>query len=226
MKTFRNILLISAVSFVSASIASAQIAQWTFESSFASIAGTSTTLGGLAPEIGTGVASGTHASASAWSSPSGNGSAHSFSVNTWAVGDYFQFSLSTVGSSGIGVSFDQTGSNTGPKAFDLAYSTDGSTFTTFGSYSLVNGSWSAGSPTLLPTSFSFDLSAITALNNAPSVYFRLIDTSTTSINGSTVAAGGTSRVDNFTVSVVPEPSSVLLGLLGAAGLVITRRRKA
>src|SRR5882724_206108 len=99
-------------------IAQAQIAaQWTFESSFGSITGTSTTLGGLSPETGAGTASGVHASAATWSSPAGNGSAHSFSVNTWAVGDYFQFQTSTLGLNNILVSFDQTSSGTGPRDF-------------------------------------------------------------------------------------------------------------
>ena len=60
--------------------------------------------------VGTGNAGGTHASAAAtWTTPTGNGSTDSFSVNNWSVGDYFQFEVSTVGFfTNIFVSFSQT----------------------------------------------------------------------------------------------------------------------
>jgi hypothetical protein len=68
------------------------IAQWTFETTFGGISGTGTSLTGILPEVGTGSASGVHAAAATiWSSPSDNGSAHSFSANTWAVGDYWKY---------------------------------------------------------------------------------------------------------------------------------------
>ncbi|MDB6125108.1 MAG: hypothetical protein JWQ71_4101 [Pedosphaera sp.] len=82
--------------------------------------------------------------------------------------------------------------------------------------------------------FAYDLSSITALDNASSIYFRLIDQATTSISGATVGTGGTDRVDNFTVftvTPVPEPSTLaLLGLglgggLGGGGLLVFRNRK-
>jgi PKD repeat protein len=47
--------------------------------------------------------------------------------------------------------------------------------------------------------FSVDLSSITALDNASSVYFRLVDNSTTRIDGGTVGTAGTGRIDNFLV---------------------------
>jgi len=180
----------------------------------------------FSPEIGSGSASAFHAgSATVWSTPAGNGSTKSFSANTWATGDYFQFVVSSIGYSGLSVSFDQMGSNTGPKDFGLAYSTDGTTFTQFGTYSLINGGWSAGTP-VVTTSYSFDLSSITALNNTSAVYFRLIDISTTSINGGTVAAGGTGRVDNFAVTTVPEPSAMaIVGGFGLLGLFMAARRR-
>ena len=61
-----------------------------------------------------------------WSNPAGNGSAKSLSSNNWATGDYYQFTLTISDSefSGLGLSvyrFDQTGSNTGPKDFQLSY---------------------------------------------------------------------------------------------------------
>ena len=76
--------------------------------------------------------------------------------------------------------------------------------------------------------YTFDLSTVTALDDQSSVFFRLVDTSTTSANAGTVAGGGTDRVDNFTVTAtaVPEPSTIaLLTLGGAAGLVALRRKR-
>jgi hypothetical protein len=174
---------------------------------------------------------GSQASAqSDWTTPAGNGSANSLSVNTWAVGDYFQFQLSTIGFTGLGVSFDQASSSTGPRDFDFAYSTDGSVFTTFASYSVLqnglapNASWNGTTPSTA-YSFAFDLSGISAIDEQASVYFRLINSSTTSAGGGTVASTGTDRVDNFTVySPVPEPSTAALLGLGLLAFGFIRRR--
>jgi len=202
-------------------LSQAQIAQWTFESSPPSSSGP------ITPEIGTGSATGVHVGAATFSSPAGNGSAHSFSANTWAVGDYWQFQTSTIGYSGIQVSYDQTSSNTGPGQGYFQYSTDGTTFFTVGStYTILPNaspnSWNVNTASSL-FNFTFDLSSITALDNASTVYFRIVDASTTSANGGTVAAGGTDRIDNFTVTSVPEPQS--LYLLGAFGLLAWNLRR-
>jgi predicted extracellular nuclease len=196
-------LLMTALPMQMAQAATTIIAQWTFESPNTPAGATAAVYpNAIAPAVGSGNAGGVHTSVStAWSTPVGNGSAASFSSNNWAVGSYYQFNTSTAGFTGISVSWDQTGSSTGPRDFKLAYSTDGTTFTDFGSaYSLPSPavSWS-GSSTSLATKFSQDLSSITVLDNQPNVYFRLIDTSTVSISGGTVGTGGTDRVDNFTV---------------------------
>ena len=201
------------------------IADWTFETS------KPTTAGPYSPEVGSGSATGSHASGSVvYSAPSGNGSTNSFNSTRWAVGDYYQFQVSTIGFSGIAVSWDQVSSGTGPRDFNLQYSTDGTSFTSFASYSvLVNVApnfWATNS-TVFTTSFADDLSSITALNNDSSVFFRLVDASTTSASGATVTTVGTDRVDNFTVTAVPEPATVgicLLGGLGISGLRAWRRR--
>jgi len=203
---------VSAVALVAASSAWADtLAQWTFESSGPSIAGTSTTFGPIAPEVGSGNAYGVHASASTvWSSPVGNGSPESFSANNWSVNDYFEFTIP---------------STTGPRDFSFTYSTDGSIFITVGSYQLTSGvSWS-GTIGGRPDQLSFlNISALDNWNGT--IYFRVVDDSTTSINGGTVAAGGTGRIDNFTVTatMIPEPSALALVGLGVAGLVAFRRR--
>jgi hypothetical protein len=202
------------------------VAAWTFETSQPATAGPFT------PEIGAGTALGFHAGASTYSSPVGNGSAHSFSSNTFAVGDYYQFSVSTIGLNDIVLSWDQTSSSTGPRDFRLAYSTNGTTFTDFANYSVLanaspNPVWNSTTASVL-YSFTQNLSSITALNNQAAVYFRLIDNSTIAANGGAVGTAGTDRVDNFNISgtsVVPLPAAVWLlgsGLLGLGGL--TRRR--
>jgi hypothetical protein len=201
------------------------IAQWTFESMTANYSvapGASIASASFAPEVGSGTAFGYHALASAYSDPAGNGSTHSLSSTAWSVNDYYQFSVSTLNLQNIGVSYDQTGSSTGPRDFAFEYSTDnGATFNVVSSYSITSTTWSAGSPAS-GTSHSFDFSGIDALNNQSLIEFRIVDTSTSAIKaGTTVAPTGTGRVDNFTVATVPEPAS-LLGL-GALALLAGRK---
>lgn len=226
----RIVLAAALTTFISISVQAQTIAKWTFETSvpvFSPAANTWVT--NIAAEIGSGTASGLHAAAAAYTSPAGNGSSHSMSSAQWAIGDLYQFAVSTVGLANIGVTYDQVSSSSGPGKFNFAYSTDGTTFTTVATdYTvLVNttpNTWTTATP-VTTTTFSYDLSAITALNNAPSVWFRIIDDSTTSAGGATVATAGTDRVDNFTVAVVPEPTT--LSLLGGFGLllVVLRGRK-
>ncbi len=223
----RSFSVLVPVAVVALPVQAVTVVQWDFESVVAPGAA-SATLTGIAASTGTGTAGAVHAGNTTWSTPAGNGSAKSLSGNTWAVGDYWQFGFSTTGYAGLTLSFDQTGSNTGPRDFTLAYSTDGSSFTTFASYALPAVTWSAATYNAAST-FTFDLSAVTALNNKPSVLVRLIDASTTSINGGAVGTGGTDRVDNFTVSVSPVPEAGTAAML-AAGLAVlgflARRRSA
>lgn len=180
------------------------LALWTFETS-APVLNNSATITGILAEDGlqanTATASGSHASADTdYSSPAGNGSAKSFSSNTWASGDYYQFSLSSTGFSDIKITWDQMGSNTGPASFILQYSTDGTNFTQYGTaLPIINDAWSATTPKTT-SSYSADLSAITSLNNATTLFFRItVATGSPSINGGVIATGGTGRVDNVKV---------------------------
>ena len=204
------------------------LGDWTFETSQPATAGPFT------PEIGSGSASGFHAGAAVYSSPSGNGSFHSFSSTLWAVGDYYQFEVNTLNHAGVTLSFDQTSSNTGPGGYNLAYSTDGVNFNGFASYTVLanaspNITWNTTTYNNAYT-FNYDLSAIPALNNQSTVFFRLVDDSTVSASGGTVGTAGTDRVDNFVVSaaLVPEPATTALcisgGLAGGLLLVSLRRR--
>ena len=234
VKSFAAALAVAAMAIASVGnlAAAATITQWTVElpTPIPADLNNSSTGPTVLSSAGIGTLSGSHASADTdWSTPAGPASSDSYSANTWAVGDYFQFASSTVGFENIKVSFDAMGSNTGPRDFKIAYSTDGSTFTDFGTYALVNASWSSLPTFVNPATahFEFDLSAITALDDSAITTFRLIQTSTTAINGSPVATGGTSRVDNVTISgdvIVPEPATLALAAFGMTGVVAARRR--
>jgi PEP-CTERM motif len=228
-KTSLQIAALAAAALASQAHA-AVVVQWDFETAVEPAA--STAWAGIAASTGTGSASGVHAASATWSTPTGNGSANSASANAWAVGDYWQFSFSSTGFTGLNLSFDQTSSNTGPRDFTLAYSTNGSTFTNFASYAVLanatpNPTWSTGTYNAVYT-LSYDLSAVTALNNQANVFLRLTNNSTVSANGGTVAGTGTSRVDNFTVNMtpVPEASTSAMLLAGLAVLGFLGRRRA
>ena len=99
---------------------------------------------------------------------------------------------------GIGLTFDQTSSGTGPRDFQVSYSTDGSLFTDVGSlYSLPNFGFS----TRETNTFTYDLSTLTtnAVNNQASLFLRLTNANTNAVGGGTVAAAGTGRIDNVKV---------------------------
>ena len=143
----------------------------------------------------------------------------------------YQFQTSTTGSSLIGLAVDHTSSNTGPRDFKIQYSTTGvGAFIDTGvNYSVLpnaapNPLWSNTVPAPVHT-YKFNLSGISALNNQANLFLRLVNTTTVSANGQTVATGGTSRVDNVTVSNnVPEPATIfLLSVAGVACLGIRRK---
>lgn len=229
----KKTLLITAFAASSLSSHAAIITGWDFENAPADLSNSAasfTFASNLGPNSGT--ASGLHASAlTDWTTPAGNGSANAFSSNEWAIGDYYQFTLSTVGFTQVYVSFSQTGSNTGPRDFELQYSTSGvgGPFVDFATYAVSNDSWNSGTPN--PISFeSFDLTAIGALAGNTDVVFRIVADSATAINGSPVATGGTGRVDNFIVSdaaidpPIPEPGTALTLISGLGVLGLLRRR--
>jgi hypothetical protein len=222
--SFLSIVSASTLCLLGSTSAYSQLAKWTFETSIPN------TSGPYAAEIGTGFASGSHAGTASYSSPAGDGSPHSYNANNWGVGDYWQFSTSTLGDAAVKLEWDQVSSTLGPGSFSLSYSTDGTSFTPYvSSYSVLgNVSWSQFSYNA-STHFSFDLSSVTALNNASTVYFRLIDNSTTSASGGTVASTATDRIDNFTITAtpqaVPEPASFALFGFGALAVAGARRFK-
>ena len=190
------------------------IAKWTFDgvtmSATASVA-PSITAGTYVADLGFQTTDSTFdglhvAGTTVWSTPAGNGSAKSLSSNFWAPGDYVQFKANASNFYNLALTYDQTGSSSGPKEFKLQYSTDGTNFTDFGTtYNVVQGSWSVGSNSTAYR-ISFDLSTLPVLNNNSIVYFRVVNTSSIANNGGSVATGGTGRLDNFTVIGSPCPS--------------------
>lgn len=216
--------------------ANSVIARWTFESSPPDDLANSTAITGIFADVGAGTASGFHSAAGTdWSTPQGNGSANSLSANTWTAGDYFQFQVSTLAySSGhLVIAWDQTSSGTGPRDFELRYSTDGSSYAPLGiTYSVLehsspNPQWN-GSTAHVIYAFARDTSAMSGqLLGEPALFLRLVNTSAVSANGGTVGAAGTSRIDNFTVTAVPEAAANagLLGLALAGFACLHRRRR-
>ena len=193
------------------------LAAWSFESVTTTGTGTTPVItGSAAADSGVLTAgssfTGLHASASTvWSNPVGNGSAKAVSSEHWAVGDYYQFSFSTSGYSAISITWDQTGSNTGPKDFKVQYSTNGTTFTnasgTNSTYAVTNDGWAGTGSPKTASRRTLDLSGVSVLANQSTVYIRLADTSTTAITLGTVATAGTDRVDNFTVNGTAQAST-------------------
>lgn len=129
-------------------------------------------------------------------------------------------SVSTLGFEDIQVLWDQRGTATGFTGRQFAYSTDGVNFTDFGTDTGV-----------LSSTFvqkSYDLSAITAVDNAATVTFRITLTGASS-SSQTAASTGNNRFDNLTVNgtpVIPEPGTAVLAMLSlaAAGAVTMRSR--
>jgi len=219
--TMKTILFVLSLLSLSAhSARAATIALWTFESPNVPGTVTGTSISGLVPNIGSGTASGVHASgATVFSSAVGNGSSSALSANSWAPGDYWEFHVSTVGFTSLQLSFAQRADSTGPTNFNLAYSLNHTSFTTVLSFYQVRadnsgGGWNSSTPNLT-TIRTVDLSAVTQVNNAPDVYFRL----TSNIGG---PSSGTGRIDDFSVTAtaIPEPAS--LAIIGIAVLALSR----
>ncbi|MGO9587998.1 MAG: hypothetical protein ACLP2Y_17600 [Limisphaerales bacterium] len=220
MMTSKRLLPCLAALLLASPIASADtIAEWTFETSLpAGTPGAGVWITNIAAEVGSGTAAGLHAGNATYSTPVGNGSAHSFSSTAWAVGDFYQFAVSTLGFQNVTVAYDQAGSATGPRDFLFSFSTDGISFTPVGSSYIVltnsasannEGSgkstsvWSSSGSQQSVYTFSFDLSSTNSLADQPVVYFRLTVADGTAENGASIGSGGTDRVDNFLVFGAP-----------------------
>ena len=190
----------------------AVLAQWTFENLTNGFPLTNSAFGPAYAEAGlqngSAALTGLHASsATVYSTPGGNGSARSISANNWASNDYYQIRFSSVGYQNLKLTFDQTGSATGPAEFLVSYSTNGGTFTTFSNYDIAKSnsttvqSWTSTISNSV-SSVTMNLTPVVGLNNQGDVYLRFVMRSTLALNGGTVGTGGTSRLDNVAVEAV------------------------
>lgn len=198
MKLAHSILWIVLLgSSVRAQTTRQTLAHWTFESNPVPTSITGSSIGPIAPEIGSGQLRGWHTSAStAWSTTvAGNGSGRSLNSNRWAVGDYYEFQVPAPGTGRLAIEWHQTRSSTGPAQFALQYSTDGSTFQDATTYTITEDGWSAGSPQPKPQSiFLYAFPADDPANDEDNITFRLVALTTP---GATV---GASRIDNVKVT--------------------------
>jgi len=136
-------------------------------------------------------------------------------VNSAANGKSFTLAFSMANLQNLVVTFAVRGTSNGFNSGLWSYSTDGSTFT------------SAGIPSTASTSTTFalataDLSAISQLDNAGSVWLRY------TLSGAT-ATSGNNRIDNLQINAdpvpVPEPSVTALVVAGVGAMAVLRRRR-
>ena len=197
------------------------VAGWTFQNAaFVNTAGATFTY----PQTGTDTAfTGFHADAATqWYNNVGNGSSAAVNSNRWAIGDYYQASLSTTGYTDISLNFDMTRSASGPANFKIDISTNGgSSWSTIGTVAVLqnglapNASWTSAS---YSAAYTTNLTGITAAANQASLLIRWIATS------AATSTGGTARIDNVQIqgTLVPAPGAA--ALVGLAGLIARRRR--
>ena len=143
----------------------------------------------------------------------------------------FEFTAPTTGYEDITVAYDQRSANAAAKDYVLQYSTDGTNFTDAGpSYTTVGNNFSHDL-----TTYAFDLSAISGLDQNAAVKFRIVSTfepgqttyrpARAMANQQPVVYSPSAgvRIDMFTVegTPIPEPASPCLLALG--GVFAMRR---
>lgn len=199
------------------------VAGWTFQNA-AFVSSTTGSQTFTYPQTGTTTAfTGYHADArTKWYNNVGNGSSAAVNSDYWAIGDYYQASLSTTGYTGISLNFDMTRSASGPKDFRIDISTNGGTsWSQIGTLAVLqnglapNASWTSAS---YSAAYTTNITGITAADNQASLLIRWVATT------APTATGGTCRIDNVQIqgTLVPAPGAA--ALVGLAGLMARRRR--
>jgi len=171
-------------------------------------AGNTTAISGVAG-AGTfngGAATGQAATGSSWDSSTADPGA--------VATNYYQFVVNTAGFFQMSLTFDNQASATGPARVGVLYSIDGTNFTAATTTLTGNAAFSAA---------TFDLSAISAIDNQSSVTLRLYAFAGSAgdrASRSPFAAGGTFRIDNLAVLAKSVTASKTLLDYPAIGLSI------
>jgi hypothetical protein len=138
-----------------------------------------------------------------WVTGAGGTGTFAASSNTWtAANAYWQVSINTEGFTNMSVSSKMAGSNTGPRNFEVDYSLDAVSWTAVAGSAITVG----------PTNNSFQSGVLVNValpadcDNQPSVYIRWRRVGNVSVNGGTLASGGTNRFDDVVISGRPVPS--------------------
>ncbi|MBU9710406.1 immunoglobulin-like domain-containing protein [Evansella tamaricis] len=134
----------------------------------------------------------THVGASISGYVAGYGSgSRALNASGWDTEEaYWVVEFSTLGYQNITLSSRQYGSNTGPRDFIVQYSIDGESWVdVHNSEVVVGNNWTSG--------VLENIALPEEVNNQDTVYVRWINVTDTSINGTTIGSGGTSRIDNI-----------------------------
>lgn len=222
-----------------AAFAQSTLTQWNFNSLTPDA---STSTGVTVPALGSGTASllgGTTATFASGDATGGSSDPATGDDSGWNLAAFAaqgtgnltrgaQFLVSTVGFTDITIKYDLRHSNTSSRYEQFQYTTDGSTFTNFGS--LLDGN--AGDTWF---NRALDLSAISGADNNALFGFRVVaafapsSTSYAASNAtSSYSTAGTWRFDMVTVTAtpIPEPSTyALLSGATALGMIVLRRTR-
>jgi hypothetical protein len=116
-------------------------------------------------------------------------------------GDYYELVLDSELLGNIKLNYSMKGSNSGPKNFEILYSTDGTNFASAGKKSITTAS----------TYEKFAVTLPGAANNADKLYIRIQVADTVSINNGTIGTGGTNYLNEISITGSPIVADNIVG---------------